>query len=489
MAGVDCALCHKRFKNKNSYSSHRNDIHDGDVGRLESLPCPVSSCGAKYQSRDKFEIHLSKHKALDDTYLCPRCDKTFDSLKNLSEHVDEHDNSQSQESADSTPDDHADTVQALKGALISHTGNLHTAEFLMTITRPIVLVLDDNTQVAVLATPNLTERLAGRRIVAAKEIPELRLGVNTRLEKSTNADLSHSLLAHNYGKIVLDDLDGYEELDNEMCQQRFSAAAQKIARRLAGALVQSKASVLLVLKVEIYGRERTEDPHEQPLAFPLLGSYIVESVSHDGAKKIVIGTDSWLALITSCVLLNTGEVVVGPHNTHFAPHKHSTVWLRTADYERNSVVERQLRSKYHDDKTYMECAGVFFLFQRPACLPVTLRTLLEHYLSKADSGIKTVAAIFRQLYEEKALSRTGLAQQTSKIINEQTRISQEIRTLHQMLLTANHADKDMVSVSESVSRQLRVLTEFTTSATTALNHSVVKEAIEHRIRVILNEKK
>ncbi|KAF9567466.1 hypothetical protein EC968_003229 [Mortierella alpina] len=356
-----------------------------------------------------------------------------------------------------------ETVQALKGALIFHTGSLHTAEFLLAIARPIVLTLNDSSQITVLGTPNLSERLAGRRIVNAKEIQGPTPKVDSTLMKSTKGDLSHLLLAHKYGRIVMDDMDCCEELDDGTCQRRFSEAAQNIARKLAGALIQSKASVLLVLKVEIYGRTRTEDPHEQPLAFPLLGSYIVNCVSHDGAKKILIGTDSWLALITSCVQLDTGNIIVGPHNTHFIPHKHSKVWIRTSDYERNSVVERQLRSKFHESKTYMECAG-------------------------AASGIKTVSATFSQLYEEKALSQSRLAQLMSVMTNDQARISREIQNLYQMLTAAIKDDSDMVSVSESMSRQLRVLTEFTTSVTTTLNHTVVKESIQQRIEILLNEK-
>ncbi|KAF9952828.1 hypothetical protein BGZ72_005881, partial [Mortierella alpina] len=111
-----------------------------------------------------------------------------------------------------------------------------------------------------------------------------------------------------------------------------------------------------------------------------------------------------------------------------------------------------------------------------------------HFLSKATSGIKTVAAIFHQLYEDNALSQTFVEQQMSAIINEQTRILREVRALQQMLSTARLDDNDMISVSETLSRQLRVLTEFTTGVTTTLNHTVVKDAIQQRIAIILNEK-
>ncbi|KAG0318091.1 hypothetical protein BGZ99_005891 [Dissophora globulifera] len=256
----------------------------------------------------------------------------------------------------------------------------------------------------------------------AREFSTITAGV----EETVDTELWQALLAHGHGGIVSDELARYKELDEDTCQQRFADTAQTVAKRLAGSLVQSKTSVLLVLKVEIYGRTRSEDPHEQPLAFPLLRSYHVESVAHGGAKKLLIGTDSWLALVTSCIVLTSGEVIVGPHNTHCVPHRHSKVWTRD-DFVKNGLVERQLRSKFHEQTTFVECSGVFHLFQRPSCLPVTLRTLYEHFIAKSASGIKVLAATFMQLHKDKALSRSSLEKQVGSIATETTVIVQELR--------------------------------------------------------------
>ncbi|KAF9416246.1 hypothetical protein BGZ94_010263 [Podila epigama] len=131
-------------------------------------------------------------------------------------------------------------------------------------------------------------------------------------------------MAHRYGGLVRDQLTCYKQLDSQECQKRFSDA-NHLARLLAGSLIQSGEHVLLVLKIELYGRSKAEDPHEQPLAFPTLRDYIVASVQHDGAQKILIGTDTWLGLVTSCILLHSGDVDIGPHNKNFVPNKASIV--------------------------------------------------------------------------------------------------------------------------------------------------------------------
>ncbi|KAF9091642.1 hypothetical protein BGX27_001995, partial [Mortierella sp. AM989] len=202
--------------------------------------------------------------------------------KDLDEHLDEHKISLAREAADFTSDNNDDMVQAFKGDLIAHTGNAHTAEFLIAVTCPIALTLNDNSKITVLGVPNMSERLTGRQTLDAKEFQEPRQGINNQLSKPMDTELSQALRAHSYGRIVMDELHLYKKLDDDTCNQQFSTMAQDIAKKLSGALIQSKANVLLVLKPEAYGRTRSEDPHEQPLTFPLLESYIVESARHEG---------------------------------------------------------------------------------------------------------------------------------------------------------------------------------------------------------------
>lgn len=478
--GLDCLLCKKRFKNKHTLSSHKTDAHDGKDGRLHSLVCPVSLCGKSFQYRSKFTTHLSEHSkssTTSDMYLCPRCDMAFIDVPTRDKHLDTCE-SPARKALIASSEDTMHSIEVLRGNLVSHTGNLVTAEYLMDISCPIVLTLDDDSKVALLGTPSMAELLQGRRIVEAK----VTSGFGSSTSNPTHLSLSQALLVHHYGKIILDDVSLYEALDRKTCNKAFRSSASRIAKKLAGALIHSLANVLLVLKVEIYGRKESEDPHQLPLAFPALEPYTVRSIEHDGTTKILIGTASWLALVTSSVQLNTGNVVVGPHNTHFTPHARTSVYIRS-DYKKNVVVERHLRSKFHLAETYLKCAGIFYLFQQSACLPFTMPLLHEHFLPKKTSGIRTVAAIFFRLYQDEGLSQTHLADQLQDATADTSRISRDIITLQHFM---EESDDNMVKVTMVISQQLRVLCEHAVGTITDLNHSVVKREVETKIEAIIN---
>ncbi|KAF9955976.1 hypothetical protein BGZ65_003052 [Modicella reniformis] len=185
--------------------------------------------------------------------------------------------------------------------------------------------------------------------------------MNSQPSTDIDIDLAHALAAHDFGRLVYDELERYELLDLETCQQPYPEQKKITAQKLAGSLIQAGTTVLLVLKAEIY-------------------------VKHDGARKVMVGTNFWLALITSAVLLTLGKVIVGPNNNDFFPDSRSVVWMRK-DYEQNTLVERQLRSKY-DERTFSNSASVFRYFEHLSYLPVTLKTIWEHFIPKAASGKK-----------------------------------------------------------------------------------------------------
>jgi hypothetical protein len=177
----------------------------------------------------------------------------------------------------------------------------------MNMACPIVLFMENGEKIAVLGVPKMAEHLMSKKIVQS-DVLKL-----TGEAGRTDVELLQALTAHRYGGLVLDRLKSYEQLGIKVCQKRFSEAPD-LARLLAGCLIHSQANVVLVLKAEIYDRSRMEDPHEQPLAFLVYRDYTGASVRHNGAQKLLIGTDTWLALVTSCILLHSGDVVIGPHN-------------------------------------------------------------------------------------------------------------------------------------------------------------------------------
>ncbi|KAF9103561.1 hypothetical protein BGX27_010530 [Mortierella sp. AM989] len=140
-------------------------------------------------------------------------------------------------------------AQSLRGNLVEHTGNLFTAEYLMNVSCPIVLTLDDDSKISVFGTPHLAEKLYGRQIVEATAIDGFRPGVRDPI----HTPLSQALLVHRYGKLALNDLNLYRPLDDKTCQKTFSTSATKIAKKLAGALIHS-----LVQSAGAFGMVRVE---------------------------------------------------------------------------------------------------------------------------------------------------------------------------------------------------------------------------------------
>ncbi|KAF9368781.1 hypothetical protein CPB97_004254, partial [Podila verticillata] len=214
-----------------------------------------------------------------------------------------------------------------------------------------------------------------------------------------DTDLKLALRSHTYCSLV--DVEKYRALedDDPICTMWFSEHSKQLARTLARLLIQSGDEVLLCLKVEVYGRCKSEDPHSLDLALPDDKSFKVVNQLHDGTHKVMIGTVRWNALVTMAAVVTSGKVVVGPHNTVFHPHAVSHVWLlKDGDKDLSNNVERETRSKFHQDESYELFAAAHPWFLHYRTMPVTLKTLWEFKSSGKWSGIKLAAFAFQQLY-------------------------------------------------------------------------------------------
>ncbi|CAO3566061.1 unnamed protein product [Mortierella alpina] len=465
-----CSICRKRYKNNHTLESHVYDCHDGQKGRKDKLRCPIEGCERDFQSRIRYEGHVGKHTVSElPPRVCPLCDQTFATAPELELHLDGHEEHQQPEDTPATPTDaSAESLRELKTSLIAYTGSMYTANYFMDMACPIVLSMEDGRRITVLGVPGMVEQLTGT--IARADALKL-YGEADR----SSIGLKQALIAHRCGGVVLDRLQSYNQLSTEACLKEY-AEAPFVARLLAGGLIHSGYDVLLVLKVEVYGRSRTDDPHEQPLAFPATDDYTVQALMHGGAKKLLIGTNSWLALITSCIILSKGEVVVGPHNTSFSPRKDSIVWVNASAMHSNSLTERHLRSKFHADGTFAKNAGVFSRFGRPSCLPVTLRSLSDHFVKKRESGIKAVAEVFSRLYRERLLPAVP-----ATLPEEGTKIRSDLQRLRMTV-----GDADFTAVDETISAQLRVLAESATNTIAELNRTAVTRAIEEQVDLLLS---
>ncbi|KAG9061240.1 hypothetical protein KI688_007578 [Linnemannia hyalina] len=200
--------------------------------------------------------------------------------------------------------------------------------FKTTLTEPIAINLKSGKTENALALPGGTKRLLRDMEVSIQP-------VKRRASKGNDfqdSELCPALAIHAFGGLM----------DDDLCYRTFRKDGSDVAKQLAEALIQSGAAVLLALKVEVYGRSPTEDPHQQDVAHPISGSFIVQSLLHDGTTKILIGTQTWNAL--------------------------------------NMTVERQTRSKFDEPISIEPYAGVFMKFLAHKFLPVTLKALWDYFM-------------------------------------------------------------------------------------------------------------
>ncbi|KAF8978884.1 hypothetical protein BGZ46_006048 [Entomortierella lignicola] len=79
---------------------------------------------------------------------------------------------------------------------------------------------------------------------------------------------------------------GVQALDVLFFLQGFREFKYSIARNLAGALIQIGSQVILILKVEIYGRDPADDPHLTTLVKSVLDFKEVTTMKHDNVVKL-----------------------------------------------------------------------------------------------------------------------------------------------------------------------------------------------------------
>ncbi|KAF9954340.1 hypothetical protein BGZ70_010597 [Mortierella alpina] len=122
-------------------------------------------------------------------------------------------------------------------------------------------------------------------------------------------ELKIALKAHAFSSLV--DVENYEPLgeDDPLCFMPFSEHKKLLVRTLVGLLIQSGDAVLC-LKVEVYGRSKSEDPHSLDLALPDgISSFKVANRLHESTSKVMVGTVRWNALVTMTVVVTNGKVV------------------------------------------------------------------------------------------------------------------------------------------------------------------------------------
>ncbi|KAG0342374.1 hypothetical protein BG005_002735 [Podila minutissima] len=307
-----------------------------------------------------------------------------------------------------------------------------------------------------------------------------------------DVDLKLALRSHSYCSLV--DVEKYRPLEDgdPICTMRFSEQGKQLARQLAGLVIQSGDEVLLCLKVEVYGRCKSEDPHSLDLALPDDKSFKVFNQLLDNTHKIMIGTVRWNALVTMAVVVTSGKVVVGPHNTVFHPHPESHVWLlKDGDKDLSNNVERETRSKFHRDESYELFAAAHPRFLYYRTIPVTLKTLWEFKSKGKWSGIKVTSFIFQQLYTHGKISKSDVRKRLEKASEvKSTRAEKEATGIVGNInrLVEVMEDEETWPVSEMVSDQLRELAGRLQGEITDLNKTTTTDEVVKVIEKLIKGK-
>ncbi|KAF9924385.1 hypothetical protein BGZ67_009325 [Mortierella alpina] len=412
---------------------HKTEAHDGPRRRIHPLRCLW--CPKDFQSRKGLERHLLSCggvKKLSFPQACPSCELALLNPEALSNHSLK---------CHLWPEDVKSQEEGLEGGekmfgLLLAGGAKRLGDGSVAYVRPLKHRLDD-------------------------EIEDLELKI--------------ALKAHAFSLLV--DVENYEPLgeDDPLCFMPFSEHNKLLSRKLVGLLIQSGDAVLLCLKVEVYGRSKSEDPHALDLALPDgISPFKVVNQLHESTSKVMGGTVRWNALVTMAVVVTNGKVVVGPHNTEFHPHPASHVWLRKdGGKDMFNNVERQTRSKFHKTTSFELLAAAHPRFLRHCTLPVTLKTLWEFKATLAWSGIKVASFVFHQLFTCGKISKSDVTENLQKLkADKDTGI---IGNLNQLVEAMQ--DEETSPVSEPVSKQLMELAGRLQGDVTEINKTTITDGV------------
>ncbi|KAG0204903.1 hypothetical protein BGX31_003081, partial [Mortierella sp. GBA43] len=492
-----CSYCSATFSAKRGVKFHEKQVHDNGM-RSESLVCTYHGCEAAFETRRRFEEHFATHTEttqkdpkdggnvdVDDNasassgqssqlqYFCSTCPQVFHDIEEFDIHLDSHGQVTIESPAS---DDISDAEkQALSNIRTELTGTIHNrdvADLVLEWTVPSICTHQSGEHSVALLTDSGAKRHADDPIVDIRPIQK-----KSKLAMELD-DLKVAISGHYFGGIV--DPEMYKPIDPSLYQESMSSKGDEIARTFAGALLQTGSSVILLIKVEAYGRRPSEDIHAIEIVKPVWDLYTVAVVTHDNTKKLIIGTLSFNILVTAAIDLVTGAISVGP-GTSFQVSGKSRLWCRT-DKGLNPLMERQLRSKFDDPITFSMRASMFYPYADWECSPVTLFGLLDHYRRKKNSNIKAIATIFDDIGRtqciKKALVESLLVDLDGKAVVP--------RVLRGLLKTFTPEMKERELKGDKVaSRLLRVLADSSCGTIRSLNTDKIIPAIKSRTEALI----
>ncbi|KAF9090664.1 hypothetical protein BGX27_002201 [Mortierella sp. AM989] len=463
-----CYLCRQESKSKAVLRTHESESHDGPRRRIHPLRCQWWP--KDFQTRKGLAKHLLSCpgiKELSFSLLCPTCRLMIADVDALSSHTWQ---------CVFWPEDVKSQQEGLRefeAQLIENTRHMATARYAQDLFEPVELRLEGGDKVFGMLLTGGAKRLGDG---AMAHVRPLKNRLDDEIE---DVELRLALRSRAYCSLV--DVEKYRALedDDPIFTMRFSEHSKQLARKLVKLLIQSGDEVLLCLKAEVYGRYKSEDPHSLDIALPDDKSFKVANQLRDGIHKN--------ALVTS------GKVVVGPHNIVFHPHAASHVWLlKDGDKDLSNNVERETRSKFHQDKSYELFAGVHPRFLHYRTIPVTLKTLWEFKSNGKWSGIKLASFVFQQLYSHGKIMKSDVRKWLEEVrrvgkARAETDATEIVGHLDRLVEVMK--DEETRPVSEMVSKQLRELAGRLQGDITAINKTTTTVEVVKVIEGLIKGKK
>ncbi|KAG0257246.1 hypothetical protein BG011_004068 [Mortierella polycephala] len=493
------------FNSLRSLRAHVAQIHDGGE-RFGPLRCTILGCQSQYLSRTRFVEHVASHGdvngnvvkvggsgaasdnnvdqgAEEDSedvnwYTCSTCQKVYTSIDRFDSHLDGHSQVVLEESVqDSLENEDQTALSDIKSQLTDVAKNAEVVDVVLTWVVPSVCVHESGERSMAMLTRSSAKRQLDDPIIDVQPIKYHAKGV-----ESDPKELKDALAGYRFGGLVETDL--YEPIEPPLYLADFSKRKEEIARAFAGALLQSRFSVVLILKAEVYGRSPIEDIHGIELAKPKWEMKTIAVMLHDNTRKLLIGTHSYNILVTAAMDLEMGTVSVGA-STPLHISSNTRLWCRK-DRELNPLVERQLRSKFDDAITFANCAAVFYQFASWECQPVTIFKLLNYYKRKGSSGTKAVATLFSEIAKTQSITRTLLQSLRTELDAKDHSVAKTLRTMLE-IFKADEQERPLLN-DQKMSRLLRSLADGVCGAIRSLNDDKVVAAIKARSEVLLQDK-
>ncbi|KAF9317774.1 hypothetical protein BG006_003299 [Podila minutissima] len=414
-----CYLCGQESKSAAILRTHKSEAHDGPRNREQPFPLSCPTCELMIEDTAALSSHAWKCVFWPED---PKCQQ--------------------------------ESLHEFQARLLENTKHMATARYAQDLFEPAELTLEGGDKMYGLLLTGCAKHLGDGAIAFVRP---LKHRLDDEIE---DVDLKLALRSHSYCSLV--DVEKYRPLEDgdPICTMRFLGQGKQLARQLAGLVIQSGDEVLLCLKVEVYGRCKSEDPHSLDLALPDDKSFKVLNQLHDNTHKIMIGTVRWNALVTMAVVVTSGKVIVGPHNTVFHPHPESHVWLlKDGDKDLSNNVERETRSKFHRDESYELFAAAHPRFLYYRTIPVTLKTLWEFKSTISKSDVR------KQLEKASEVKSTRADKDTTGIVGNINRLVDVMK------------DEETRPVSEMVSNQLRELAGRLQGEITDLNKTTTTDEV------------